>query len=100
MSWKSGRPKAVCEAIQIAARAFGLEPEAVLRRTNERQPVAARRYVAVQLRVRGYSTTQIGRVLGLHHTTVLYHLQARPRCAPPRPPIEWNGIDESGVWAI
>jgi len=95
MSWKAGRPKAVCEAVQIAARTHNLAPERILARSHERQPVAARRDVATHLRGRGYSLPQIGRALGLHHSTVLHYLQTAPSFLD-----EWTGVDESGIWAI
>jgi len=36
--------------------------------------VAARRSIAVELRVAGWSLKRIGRAIGRHHTAVLHHL--------------------------
>ena len=40
-----------------------------------------------------YSTTKIGQMLNLHHTTVIQHLKNRQ-------PYDFSQPDESGIWNI
>ena len=95
--WNHYRPERVCQVIREAARFAGITPNTLLTRSNERQPVAARRYAAVRLRGMNFSYPQIGRWLGgRHHSTIMYYIET----ATPQERTVIDGQDESGVWAI
>ena len=97
-SWRSQKPRAACDAIERAADANHITPQMVMKGPQHAAVVRARRQAISALRVLGYSTPLIGRMLGgLHHTTVLYHLQKAPDL--PREPFDAGAPDESGVWA-
>jgi hypothetical protein len=79
-------PPGVLSAIRRAAEDCGVESVLVRdHRCRLRDVVRARRQVCLELRRRGMSLAMIGRYLGLHHTTVLYHLRrgrAKPEAGP------------------
>lgn len=58
----------------------GVTPEQILSRSRKRHVTYARRRVAVRLRNDGFSYPQIGRWLGLNHTSVIYYMEG---AAPP-----------------
>ena len=61
----------------------------------------ARRAICCELSRRGYSLSQIGRWLRVHHTSVFYALRSQgraARAAAPRGPVPCP--DLSGEWAI
>jgi chromosomal replication initiation ATPase DnaA len=99
-AWTDGRPRIVNQLIQTAACRHGILPREVLEHSRESARVHARRDVMQALRERGYSLNQIGRTLGgLHHSTVLHHLQGIPISVPALP-FNPDQPDESGIWAI
>jgi chromosomal replication initiation ATPase DnaA len=99
-AWTDGRPQLVNELIRNAAYRNGILPSEVLCDSHYPAFVRARREVMQTLRRSGYSLTRIGKVLGgLHHSTVLHHLQSVPQ-APPAPAFNPDVPDESGIWAI
>lgn len=70
----------------------------ILARGKSRKSVAARAEVFRRLRSTGMSLTQIGRLFGMHHTSVLYHVGKMPPA--PVHSVEKDYIDLSGEWAI
>lgn len=100
--WTAGIPNRVCDVIREAALAFELEPSLVVAKSQERQPVAARRYAAVRLRTLGFSTPQIGRWLGNRHHTTVRNLLIGFKMPETVPELLYdsNTPDESGIWAI
>lgn len=76
--------EAIWEAVERVAQAFGLSPETIKAhiktgkvRGQKNAPVAAVRVIVFhQLRKLGASTTQLGRALGVNHTSVIRCCQA------------------------
>jgi chromosomal replication initiation ATPase DnaA len=66
----------------------------------ERLTVIARRAAMIELRLKGFALTQIGRVFGKHHTTVLYHMRSIRLDDPDTIGIDLSQPDLSGEWAI
>lgn len=63
----------LCVTVGYVARQHGLDPEDLARPARGRIMAAKREAIAEADRL-GYSSVEIGRFLGLHHTTVLHHL--------------------------
>lgn len=57
-----------------ACTRFDSTPARVMSRAKSVGDVRARRYVIERLRADGFSLGQIGKWLGRHHTTIMYHL--------------------------
>lgn len=66
-------PETVRLMIEEAAAIYHCWPDEVTER-GKRSRVAARRYVAVRLRARGYSLRRIARLLGYRSYTSIVHL--------------------------
>lgn len=76
---------------------FDVTSVELLSQTKRARIVAARRELIREIKTRlDYSGSRIAMLLGLHHTTVFYHLKGMP----PPPPFDPNTPDESGIWAI
>ncbi len=90
--------------VHEAAVQFGMLDSEVLAPGKTKFKVSARWHVASELRRRGYSLPEIGRMMGgYHHTTIMNLLCARRYRHEPRPPLgAWDrdAPDLSGEWAI
>lgn len=62
-------------AIQDIAKEHGYTVEDVLGKSRLRALVTVRRKCAVMLRAKGYSTTEIGRIMNRDHSTICHALQ-------------------------
>lgn len=65
--------------IESVAMLHVMTPNQLLERRRRRHLVDARRDIILALYRRGVTVSQIGRVLGFHHSTVIHHLQRRQR---------------------
>jgi chromosomal replication initiation ATPase DnaA len=65
--------------VQAGAKVAGIRPDEVMIPGRWKQQIIARRHAMVFLREAGWSTTQIARVWGLDHSTVVHHLQVANR---------------------
>jgi chromosomal replication initiation ATPase DnaA len=63
------------QVVAMAAKAFGIAPRRVLEGDRHRSACNARWVAAKVLHVRGWSSPQIGDVLGLDHSSVLHALK-------------------------
>ncbi len=88
-------PGAVRRVIAIAAEDHKVSAGMILSKNREQPVVLARRQTCQILRRMGFSLPQIGRFLGIHHTSVLY---AHQKLNPKR--HELTVPDLSGEWAI
>jgi hypothetical protein len=59
-----------------------------------------RRLIAAELAGLGYSNSEIGRCLNVHHTSVFYMLHRHKLIDPPPPALTAGLPDLSGEWAI
>lgn len=90
-------PPDVLAIVKRVAELFGVKYQYILSGSSVRAVAHARHDVIRQLRQRGNTLSQIGRWLGLHHTTVHYYQKG----VRPRPdPREIKCPDLSGEWAI
>ncbi len=69
----------VPEILASVAMLHLMTPTQLLERRRHHSLIEARRDVILALYRRGATVSQIGRVLGLHHTTVIHHLDRRQR---------------------
>ena len=94
------RPAEVEMQIRIVAGDYGVSPKMILYGGNRRACVVARRALIHRLYEKGYGISDIGRFLGMHHSTILYHLnRERPKLDRTTPgPVPYP--DLSGEWAI
>lgn len=99
-AWTVGRSPRENEIIGIAAVRHRVSPLSILNGSHERPQVLARRDAAIALRQLGYSTPRIGRILGIHHSSVLYHLRQAPAGIPTSFDFNPDIPDLSGEWAI
>ena len=67
-------PKVARRAITDAAERYGVLTSAVTSHNATGPAIEAKTTAIRTLRDNGWTLTQIGRVFGLHHTTVMYHL--------------------------
>jgi chromosomal replication initiation ATPase DnaA len=81
--------------VRIAAEDAGVDPHAIMGRSRSVHVTKARKAASIALRRMGYSLPEIGRALGVHHTSV-YHAVRDDRPKDFTPPIP----DYSGEWAI
>jgi chromosomal replication initiation ATPase DnaA len=58
------------DAIDVIAQQYGYTVEDILGRSRLKRVVAVRRLCILMLRDRGYSTTEIGRLMDRDHTTI------------------------------
>ncbi len=75
----AGRWIEVSEIIASVAMLHLMTSEQLLERRRHRHLIHARRDVILALYRRGVTVSQIGRVLGFHHSTVIHHLDRRQR---------------------
>lgn len=97
-------PPGIAIQIDLAARGYGVTVEAIMTGSRVGDTSRARAYLCHQLRAQKYTLPQIGRFLGMHHTSVLYVLRrpaSGPRSVRPRADTgEPACPDLSGEWAI
>ena len=99
-------PPKVRRVCDIAAADFGVTIQAILSGTKVGETSKARRQTIQTLKRQGYSTPQIGRWLGLHHTSILAAAKlpaAKPGVVSRHPtaePVDVPYPDLSGEWAI
>ena len=94
-------PTKVRQVIAAAAGGSELRVADILGPSRERNIVRARRRAVRDLLDLNYSSAQVGRYLGINHTSVLYHGR-RSRGLPGRK-VAWGEVpcpDLSGEWAI
>lgn len=60
------------QTIKSVANAFGLIPEMLFMQSNQQKYVIPRQMAHYMLYAQGYGFSEIARVFGQHHTTVLY----------------------------
>ena len=94
-------PPRVRSALRIAADIFDVTPEAILSGTKVGKTAGARR-MAIQVLVRQkFGQNQIGRWLGLHHTSVSYYIAGeRKKTLEEIESEQFPVPDFSGEWAI
>lgn len=81
------REAVVLETLAALKSRTGVTRDLMLSATMDRTVVDARRDVSVLLDATGmFSSIAIGRVVGLDHSTVLYHLGRLKKRQPPRAP--------------
>ncbi|HLG97206.1 MAG TPA: helix-turn-helix domain-containing protein [Bryobacteraceae bacterium] len=100
--WIHRMPERIREIVVRAASEYGVSIRMVLSGMHERPIVLARRLAIHRIRKLAVSTPQIGRWLGMHHSSIVYHLQ-KPCPRGRRLPEDYelgDGPDESGIWAI
>ena len=61
--------------IDAIAKLHGYTVEDILSKRKPKPLVAARRECVVKMRGKGYSTTQIGRIMNRDHSTIVHALQ-------------------------
>lgn len=99
-SWRDGRPSRVSDVIARVAHRRDIPAGLIVsnrRGSHEAPVVAARRECIFELRAMGFSLPQIGKYVGIHHSSVSYHLRDY---RPPKLTFDYPVPDESGVWAI
>lgn len=69
----------VPKIIESVAMLHLMTPAQLLERRRHHPLIDARRDVILALYRRGVTVSQIGRVLGFHHSTVIHHLDRRQR---------------------
>ena len=95
------RPHQVTLIIQFAAHDWGCLPIQILDSSNHQPVVVRARRQAVQEihALKKFSSTAIGRFLGLNHSSVIYAISKSPAPKPPRAALD-TFPDLSGEWAI
>lgn len=97
-------PRFVRETFERAAKQYHVPVVDLYRSNGPRRNFPAKCAIAHNLRVQGFSLSQIGRFMGIHHTSVHYMLsRPRPSIAFLRPAKVELSIpfpDLSGEWAI
>lgn len=66
--------KSMEEIAQIAYK-YGYTAQDIIGKRKFKRLVMVRRECAVMLRAKGYSTTQIGRIMNRDHSTIVHSLQ-------------------------
>ena len=61
--------------MEVIARKYGYTAEDVIGKNRQKQLVSVRRQCVVMLREKGYSTTEIGRIMNRDHSTIVHALQ-------------------------
>jgi chromosomal replication initiation ATPase DnaA len=92
-------PPKIYNLLCEVARQHDLSLTDLLTHSNAAILVNARAEAMQRLKDAGFSLAQIGRWLGLHHSTVIYHLaglgartrRADPEITPDHPPQWWRG---------
>lgn len=93
-------PPLILELARFKARAWNVDIADLLSGSKIRAVSNARRQLILALRARGHSQTQIGRWLGLDHSSVHYYEHGRRSQKQPVNPFEIPCPDLSGEWAI
>jgi hypothetical protein len=95
---RTGFPPRLKALIDEMAAKHDITSVELLSQTKTARIAVARRELIREMKNRfDYSGSRIGLLLGLHHTTVFYHLKGMPAPIPFDP---WKTPDESGIWAI
>lgn len=98
-------PPKIKQHVRECAFVFGVTEQAIMSKSQVGETSRARRAVIQRLVLLGYSSTQIGRWLGLDHSTVIYH-KGQPAATPrfkDLPKVTAGPVpvpDLSGEWAI
>lgn len=90
-------------ALEAAAERYSVTIAQILGPSQQPHLVAPRCEVSAYLRyTQRWSFPRIGRLLGRHHSSIIYYLQiAQKRCpAPTAEPLPVDYVDLSGEWAI
>jgi chromosomal replication initiation ATPase DnaA len=61
--------------MEAIAKVYGYTAEDIIGKNRMKKLVAVRRKCAVMLREKGYSTTEIGRIMNRDHSTIVHSLQ-------------------------
>jgi chromosomal replication initiation ATPase DnaA len=66
----TGIPKRVRDVVTLSCQLYGLSPKAVLAGAADRKSTIVRQIIVLMLRAE-FSSPEIGKFLGRHHTTIL-----------------------------
>lgn len=101
-AWCEGLPGSVRDIVSQSARDYAVLPRMVVSPSQTKNVVAARRLAARRLHGLKFSTTEIGRFLERHPSSVFHLIHTKDRQPPPLqiPTYDPNAPDYSGEWAI
>ena len=92
-------PPRILDIIRQECAFSGIEVGVLLSRARPQNVVLVRRRIAARLAAQGMSLSQIGRYLGITHTSVVHHLRVYRGQYRPVETLK-SPEDDCGLWAI